>query len=109
MKFNTSWDKFKFFYQVAQAGSFSEAANILHITQSALSRSVKSLEDQLDVRLFDRLPRGVALTPKGAFLYDSVGKIHDEFLKHLARCNLMKPNQRVCCGLRLFDVWSHHN
>ncbi|MGI4851767.1 MAG: LysR family transcriptional regulator [Janthinobacterium lividum] len=81
MKFNTSWDKFKFFYHVAQAGSFSEAANLLHVTQSALSRSIKSLEDQLNVRLFDRLPRGVALTPKGNFLYESVCKIHDEFLK----------------------------
>lgn len=81
MKFNTSWDKFKFFYHVAQAGSFSEAANLLHVTQSALSRSIKSLEDQLNVRLFDRLPRGVMLTPKGTFLYESVCKIHDEFLK----------------------------
>ena len=81
MKFNISWDKFKLFYHVAQAGSFSEAANVLHVTQSALSRSVKSLEDQLNVRLFDRLPRGVALTSKGAFLYESVCKIHDEFLK----------------------------
>ena len=56
------------FIQVAEAGSFSEAANRLHITQPAVSKRISALELQLDTRLIDRIGRKVALTPAGATL-----------------------------------------
>ena len=51
---------------VATAGSFTGATQLLSITQSALTKSVAELEDQLGYSLFERLPRGVRLTAPGA-------------------------------------------
>ena len=45
--------------------NFTAAAQELHITQAAVSQQVRGLEDQLGKPLFDRLPRGLALTPEG--------------------------------------------
>lgn len=51
---------------VADAGSFVRAAEQVCLTQSAVSRSISSIEEQLGVNLFDRTPTGVFLTPAGA-------------------------------------------
>lgn len=53
------------FVTVASAGSISSAAQSLHIAQPALSVQIKQLEEQLGAALFDRHPRGVALTAVG--------------------------------------------
>lgn len=50
---------------VVEAGSFSRAANRLHLTQSALSRSIQLLEEEFDARLIDRMGRRNELTPLG--------------------------------------------
>ncbi len=50
---------------VAEAGSFSRAAEHLHLTQSALSRSIRLLEDDLGARLLDRMGKRTELTPLG--------------------------------------------
>lgn len=56
------------FIQVAETGSFSDAANLLHITQPAVSKRLSALELQLGTRLIDRIGRKVELTPAGATL-----------------------------------------
>lgn len=53
------------FYEVAKDGSFTEAARRLHISQSALSRSVALLEESENVILFERSKKGLSLTPIG--------------------------------------------
>ena len=55
---------------VAEQGSFSAAADDLVLTQPAVSRQIAGLERQLGVRLFRRVPRGVALTPAGTAAVD---------------------------------------
>lgn len=55
----------RYFYEVARAGSFTEAARRLHISQSALSKAVALLEEQQGVKLFVRSKRGIALTATG--------------------------------------------
>jgi DNA-binding transcriptional LysR family regulator len=55
----------RLFVVVADAGSFTGAADELNYTQSAVSRRIASLEGQAGGPLFDRLPRGVRLTPAG--------------------------------------------
>ncbi|CAB3793736.1 HTH-type transcriptional activator AmpR [Paraburkholderia ultramafica] len=57
------------FESVARLGSFTVAANELGVTQAAVSRQVKFIEDTLGVRLFHRLHRSIALTEEGEALY----------------------------------------
>jgi DNA-binding transcriptional LysR family regulator len=56
------------FFAAARSLNFSLAARELHITQSALSQRIKGLEEELDLTLFVRLPRGVQLTEAGTRL-----------------------------------------
>jgi DNA-binding transcriptional LysR family regulator len=60
---------------VAKAGSFSKAAEQLFTVQSNVTAHIKRLEQQLDIELFYRKSRGVALTPAGKKLYDYSVKI----------------------------------
>ncbi len=55
----------KHFIELASIGSFSKAAHKLHLTQPALSRSLKALEDELGQALFDRVGRSIELTAFG--------------------------------------------
>ncbi|MGD1883621.1 MAG: LysR family transcriptional regulator [Paracoccaceae bacterium] len=53
------------FVAVAESGGVTRAAGFLHLTQSAVSMQLKRLEELLDVKLFDRSGRGIALTAEG--------------------------------------------
>lgn len=60
---------FRYALAIAEEGSFTRAAERLHVAQQGLSQQIADLERELGVRLFERLPRGVHLTPAGrAFL-----------------------------------------
>lgn len=59
---------YRIFYKVAKAGSISEAARELYLTQPAVSAQIRALEDELHTRLFFRTGRGVILTPQGEML-----------------------------------------
>ena len=63
------------FIAVAESGSFSTAAEKLYITQSAISKRVALLEQQLDKKLFDRIGRQVSLTSAGRALMPCAEKI----------------------------------
>lgn len=58
-------ESLKAFMAVADTGSFSHAADRLHITQPAVSKRIAHLEQQLDARLFDRISRTIRLTQAG--------------------------------------------
>lgn len=53
------------FIAVAETGGVTRAAGVLHLTQSAVSMQLKRLEESLDIALFDRSGRGIALTSAG--------------------------------------------
>ena len=63
------WDKLRIFHAAAAAGSFTHAADTLGLSQSAVSRQVSSLEQDLKVPLFHRHARGLVLTEQGELLY----------------------------------------
>lgn len=67
------------FRTVAEAGSFSEAALRLHLSQPALSAAIRKLEDTLEMKLFDRTTRRIALTPEGQELLRLSARLIDEF------------------------------
>ena len=60
--------RLKVFRTVAQHLSFRKAAEQLFLTQPAVTLQIKALEDDLGVRLFERAPKGVSLTPQGSLL-----------------------------------------
>lgn len=62
---NCDYNKYKVFYAVAEYNSFSKASEILHISQPAISYSVKELENQLNAKLFIRENRQIKLTDDG--------------------------------------------
>ncbi|WP_054024749.1 LysR family transcriptional regulator [Bacillus sp. FJAT-28004] len=63
MLMNMEW--YRIFLHTAKLGNLTKAAQELHITQPSVSYAIKQLEAQLDVKLFDRLSKGVKLTPEG--------------------------------------------
>jgi DNA-binding transcriptional LysR family regulator len=62
---NLDWEKLRLFELVAEAGSFTEAARRLHMSQPALSRQIGALEDSIGAKLFHRHARGLAMTHEG--------------------------------------------
>src|ERR1700716_4187708 len=62
------WDKLKVFHAAAEAGSFTHAGEQLGLSQSAVSRQVSALEQELGVSLFHRHARGLILTEQGELL-----------------------------------------
>lgn len=65
----------EYFIALANIGSFSKAADALHITQGALSKSIRALEEAFGGLLVDRLGRRVVLTPMGEFVLDRAKRL----------------------------------
>ncbi len=72
------WDKLRVFHAAAEAGSFTHAAESLHLSQSAISRQVSALEHDVGVPLFQRHARGLVLTEQGELLFRTA---HDVFVQ----------------------------
>lgn len=75
---NVSLHQLKVFVAVARERSFTRAAAEFGLTQSAVSRCVRELEDAVDLKLFDRTTRHVELTHAGASLERRIGRLLDE-------------------------------
>ena len=65
------WDKLRIFHAVADAGSLTHAGEVLGLSQSAVSRQIRGLEETLDTTLFHRHARGLILTEQGELLFDA--------------------------------------
>ena len=65
------WDKLRIFHAVADAGSLTHAGDTLHLSQSAVSRQIRALEESLNTTLFHRHARGLILTEQGELLFDA--------------------------------------
>ena len=74
------WDKLRIFHAVADVGSLTHAGDVLHLSQSAVSRQIRALEERLNVTLFHRHARGLILTEQGELLFEAT---HAKRLKQL--------------------------
>lgn len=75
------------FEEIVNASSFGQAAERLHLTQPALSKSIRNLEQSLGVQLFERHPAGVSLTEYGRVFLDYEALVNSELARatdHLA-------------------------
>jgi DNA-binding transcriptional LysR family regulator len=93
------WDKLKVFHAAAEAGSFTHAGEQVGLSQSAVSRQVSALEQELNVPLFHRHARGLILTEQGDLLYRTA---HDVFMKlEAARTKLTDSREKPNGELRV--------
>jgi DNA-binding transcriptional LysR family regulator len=69
------WDKLRIFHAAASAGSFTHAGESLNMSQSAVSRQVSALEQDLGVPLFHRHARGLILTEQGEHLFRAANDV----------------------------------
>ncbi len=77
---NFDLNLYKIFYTVAQTKSISKAAELLYVSQPAISYSIKTLETTLGGPLFYRTSKGVELTPEAEKLYNAVSDCYNTLL-----------------------------
>ena len=80
----------KYFIAVAEEKTISKAAQKLYISQPALSKQLKELENELDLQLFERGSRNIKLTEDGAFLLTQANEIVELMDKTLNNLNKNK-------------------
>src|SRR4051812_19447722 len=90
------------FVTVAREGSFTRAAAILGVTQSALSQAIRGLEERLQIRLLTRTTRSVSPTPAGDRLMHAIGHRFDEIEAELDALTDLRDKPagtvRITCG-----------
>ena len=91
-----------YFVTVAREGSFTRAASLLGVTQSALSQSVSGLETRLQIRLLRRTTRSVSPTAAGERLLNAIGNRFDEIEAELDELTELRDKPagtvRITCG-----------
>lgn len=91
-----------YFVTVAREGSFTRAASLLGVTQSALSQAISGLETRLDIRLLTRTTRSVSPTAAGERLLNAIGHRFDEIDAELDELTDMRDKPagtvRITCG-----------
>ena len=96
-KFIPSVQSLLIFEVAARHLNFTVAAQELGSTQSAVSQQIRGLEQQLDLQLFKRIYRGVALTDTGEQLYEAVESGFEQMTSCLER--LQKNRSRLCINV----------
>ncbi|GLX91077.1 putative transcriptional regulator [Pseudomonas fragi] len=90
------------FVTVAREGSFTRAAGVLGVTQSALSQAISGLEARLQIRLLTRTTRSVSPTVAGERLLQAIGNRFDEIEAELENLTQMRDKPagtvRITCG-----------
>lgn len=84
------------------------AADDLNITQPALTRSLKTLEEELGVKLFDRLPNGMVPTPYGELLYRYAKRIHQDYRHAILEIDAMRGGNAGQIKIGAGPVWISH-
>lgn len=100
----------QYFYALVNYGSFTEAAEEMYISQSALSQHIKALEEDLNVKLIERSGRKLELTPAGEYFYNHSRMVltdYDKICEETKRIansgkeNLSIGYLRTCDGLEV--------
>lgn len=101
---NCDFNKYKIFYAVADSKSFSKAADVLHISQPAISYAIKELEDTLKTKLFIRERNGVKLTEDGEKLMFYAQKALNNLI---TAEKIITEREEEVTGLVRIGIYSH--
>ncbi|MGB0928933.1 MAG: LysR family transcriptional regulator [Pikeienuella sp.] len=103
------WDKLRVFCAVAEAGSLTHAGETLHLSQSAVSRQISALEENLGATLFHRHARGLILTEQGEILFSAAREMSARL--QLAKARLLDSKHgdagqlKVTASHGLGSIW----
>lgn len=100
----SDFNKYRFFYAVAEFNSFSRAAEYLHVSQPAISHAIKELEKQLNTELFVRNKKGVDLSEDGEKLLHYVKNAFDNIT---IGERIIKEKEKDFSGSIRIGVYSH--
>ena len=89
-----NWDKLRIFHVVAETGSFTRAGSMLNLSQSAVSRQIRGLEESLNLILFHRHARGLLLTEQGEVLFQTVRDVFAKLAMTEARLTESKDRPK---------------
>lgn len=101
---NCDFNKYKIFYAVAESKSFSKAAEVLHISQPAISYAIKELEDTLETKLFIRERNGIKLTDDGEKLMYYAQKALNSLI---TAEKIIREREEETTGLVRIGIYSH--
>lgn len=93
------------FMVVAERKSITEASEVLHISQPALTKTIKHLEEDLGVQLFDRLPGGVQLTKYGEILLHHAKVMDNEYRHAIALIEEIRDGRSGALRIGAGPVW----
>ncbi|MEM1313704.1 MAG: LysR family transcriptional regulator, partial [Pseudomonadota bacterium] len=103
------WDKLRIFHAVADAGSLTHAGESLHLSQSAVSRQIRGLEEEVGATLFHRHARGLLLTEQGELLFKATQEMTRQLSTASARISDAKDDVygelRVTATMGFGTMW----
>ena len=89
-------DLFRELQVLGQTLNFTKAANLLHMSQSSLTRHIANLEATLGVRLFDRIP--MRPTPEGQYFITATAKLLEDYDASRRSAASWPPNPAIACA-----------
>lgn len=105
MYMDINLEYYKIFYYVAKNKNISKAAEELNVSQPAISKTIKILEEQLNTHLFIRNKRGVILTREGTILFNKISSSLEGLIEtNITLSNLFDfDNFKICVGSQILD------
>jgi DNA-binding transcriptional LysR family regulator len=94
------------FLEVARQGSLRKAADVLHVSASAIDRQILQAEKALKIKLFERLPTGLKLTAAGELVLDDLRRWRKEYTRTVERMDELRGLKRGHVGIALIDALS---
>jgi DNA-binding transcriptional LysR family regulator len=93
-----------YFLEVARQGSLRRAAEVLHVSASAIDRQILRAEESFETPLFERLPSGLKLTAAGELLLDDLRRWRKEHVRTLERLDELKGLKRGHVRIALIEA-----
>lgn len=97
------------FIAAVHADTFFDAAELLHTTQSTLSKQIQKLEKELNLQLFDRSRRNAVLTPAGELFYQEAQELSRQYHQMLHRMSLYQTAKEQQLSVGTLPVLSQYH
>ena len=93
------------FIAVVDAKSFTKASELIFVTPTGIMKQINNLEEKLDIKLIERSPTGIKLTPQGKIIYDGAVFMKDYALKTISKAKSLEEqyDKTFCIGSSLLN------